>query len=226
MIKYIQIIRYSNERLWVTYVRDNLFFKPTPLYKEFLILDLIERNQDITQRELSQKLGVAVSMINSYLEEYEKKGYLNRNYISQKIVKYLITKKGVERKKVLNISYLSSSQKIYQSAKENIITFLKQIINKGFRKILLYGAGEVAEILLHTINSDRHLPLKALGVIDDDPSKTNYYLSNVKIMSRESIFNIDHDGILISSYTNNEIIYRKLLEINYNKNKIIQFFEI
>lgn len=207
-------------------MKDNLFFKPTPLYKEFLILDLIERDPNITQRELSKKLGVAVSMINSYLDEYEKKKYLKKDYISLKTVKYLITKKGIERKKVLNISYLSASQRIYQSAKENIISFLRQIVEKGFRKILLYGAGEVAEILLQSINNDRNLPLKALGVIDDDPSKINHYLANVKIISRDSIRKIDHDGILISSYTNNELIYRKLLELNYNKNKIIQFFEL
>lgn len=207
-------------------MKDNLFFKPTPLYKEFLILDLIERDPNITQRELSKKLGVAVSMINSYLDEYEKKKYLKKDYISLKTVKYLITKKGIERKKVLNISYLSASQRIYQSAKENIISFLRQIVEKGFRKILLYGAGEVAEILLQSINNDRNLPLKALGVIDDDPSKINHYLANVKIISRDSIRKIDHDGILISSYTNNELIYRKLLEINYNKDKILQFFEV
>jgi DNA-binding MarR family transcriptional regulator len=51
---------------------DNSFFKPTLLYKEFMILDLIEKNKDITQREISESIGVAVSMINSYLDEYEK----------------------------------------------------------------------------------------------------------------------------------------------------------
>lgn len=207
-------------------MKENLFFKPTPLYKEFVILDLVERDPDITQRELSNKLGIAVSMVNSYLENYENKGYIRRDYISTKTVKYIITKKGIERKKILNISYLSASQKIYQSAKENIITFLRQIIKKGFRKILLYGAGEVAEILLYTINSDRDLPLQALGVIDDDLSKIDRYISNVKIISRDSIDTIDHDGILISSYTNNKKIYRNLLNINYNKDRIIQFFNL
>ncbi|HHU55818.1 MAG TPA: winged helix-turn-helix transcriptional regulator [Acholeplasmataceae bacterium] len=207
-------------------MKGNHFFKPTPLYKEFVILDLVERDPNITQRELSKKIGASVSMINSYLEEYEQKGYIKRDYISLKIVKYLITKKGIERKKLLNISYLNASQKIYQSAKENIISFLMQLINRGFKRILLYGAGEVAEILLNAINSDRNLTIKALGVIDDDPNKINHYLANVKIMSRDSIFNIDHDGILISSYTNNEKIYRNLLELNYNKDKIIQFFDL
>jgi transcriptional regulator with XRE-family HTH domain len=53
-------------------MNDNSFFKPTPLYKEFMILDLIEKNKDITQRQMSDHIGVAVSMINQYLDEYKK----------------------------------------------------------------------------------------------------------------------------------------------------------
>jgi DNA-binding MarR family transcriptional regulator len=54
-------------------MHDNSFFKPTPLYKEFMILDLIEKNKDITQRQISDEIGVAVSQINQYLDEYEDK---------------------------------------------------------------------------------------------------------------------------------------------------------
>jgi len=36
-----------------------------------MILDLIEKNAQVTQREMSQAIGVATSMINSYLDDYE-----------------------------------------------------------------------------------------------------------------------------------------------------------
>ena len=51
---------------------ENNFFKPTILYKEYMILDLIEKNSHITQREMSEKIGVAVSMVNQYIDQYEK----------------------------------------------------------------------------------------------------------------------------------------------------------
>lgn len=35
-----------------------------------MILDLIEKNKDITQGEISKSIGVAVSMVNDYLDEY------------------------------------------------------------------------------------------------------------------------------------------------------------
>ena len=45
-----------------------------------MILDLIEKNKHITQREMSESVGIAVSMVNLYLDEYEKNKYIKREY--------------------------------------------------------------------------------------------------------------------------------------------------
>jgi len=205
---------------------DNSFFKPTLLYKEFMILDLIEKDANITQRELSKNIGVAVSMINSYLDSFEKKGLIKRKKHSTKTVEYFVTKKGVERKKVLNIGYLKNSQLLYDSARENIEKFLTQLENKGKNKLFLYGAGEVAEIFLHTIYSSDSASLTILGVIDDDIEKVGSYIYNTPIVSLDSINGKDHDGVLISSYTNKNSIINKLNQHEYDMNKIYNFFDL
>ena len=150
---------------------NSKFFKPTLLYKEFMILDMIEKNPNITQRNMSDDLGISVSLINDHLSTFEDNGYIKRIKHSSKMVDYQITTKGIERKKVLNIGYLSSAQSLYNSAKENIEKFLRQIEEKGFKNILLYGAGEVCEILLSTLLSDTSIKIKCLAVIDDDLNK-------------------------------------------------------
>ncbi len=213
------------EQWMVNTLNDNSFFKPTLLYKEFMILDLIEKDANITQREISEAIGVAVSMVNSYLDDYEKKGLIKRKKYSTKTVEYFLTKKGKERKKVLNISYLSDSLKVFKSASQDIIKFINQILEKGFKKVLLYGAGEVAEILLQTLTLDNDLPIEVVGVIDDDINKLGTSLIGTNIVQIESVNEIEHDGILISSYTNREAIMEKLLNRNYSKNNILNFFE-
>ncbi|MEW6606925.1 MAG: winged helix-turn-helix transcriptional regulator [bacterium] len=205
---------------------DNSFFKPTILYKEYMILDMIEKNSHITQREMSQAIGIAVSMINEYLDTYEKDKLIKRQKHSTKNVEYFITKKGSERIKVLNISYLNASQKLYNSAKENIESFLIQIESKGFKNILLYGAGEVCEILLNAIKSSKVVSIKAQAIIDDSIDKIGHRIGSTPIISKDSISNYEHDGILISSYTNNESIFNKLMQFGYSKDKIIQFFSL
>ena len=204
---------------------DNAFFKPTVLYKEFLILDLIEKDQNITQRQMAEALGVAVSMVNQYLDNYEKEGLIKRKRHSTKTVEYFVTKKGTERRKLLNIWYLKSSHEVYLSAKDNIIKFLSQIIDRGFKKILLYGAGEVAEIMLQVMNDDNQIPLEVVAVIDDNYDRILDKLVNHPIIALNQIDQYNHDGIMISSYKHHETIYNNLLRIDYPKKQIIQFFD-
>ncbi|VEU79979.1 winged helix-turn-helix domain-containing protein [Haploplasma axanthum] len=202
----------------------NEFFNPTPLYKEYLVLDLIDKDKNITQREISKTVGISLSMVNQYLDEYENKGYIIREYKSTKVVKYLITEKGKERKRVLNIGYLSATQRLYKSAKEETTTFINQIIEKGFKNIIFYGAGEVAEIFLQTINDNNSIPINVVGVVDDDLSKVGKKIVNTTIKDNSIVNNIKHDGVLIASYTNHDQIYKKLISLGYPKNKILYFF--
>jgi len=164
-------------------------------------------------------------MINSYLDIYEKSGLIIRRYISDKKIEYIITKKGIERKKVLNIGYLKASHKIYSDAKENIKSYLLQLYNQGYKNLLLYGAGEVAELLLLVVTEDELSHIKILGIIDDNKEKQGKYLFNIPIIDSRKLYEIDHDGILISSYKNRENIYENLLSIGYKKEKILMFIE-
>lgn len=213
------------EQREVINMNNNHYFKPTPLYKEFMILDLIEKNSKITQRMIGDTLGIAVSMVNSYIDGYEEKGYVRRKYLSTKTVEYFITKKGIERKKVLNIGFLKSSQTIYDLAKNNIERFLNQIIHKGFKKVILYGAGEVAEIMLQVISTDKMIPIDVVAVIDDDVSKVGESIVNRDIIALDDINEYKHDGVMISSYTNNVVMQKKLYDIGYDKNKVLSFFD-
>ena len=216
----------TNKKQKVTLLNDNSFFKPTALYKEFMILDLIEKNKDITQRVIADQIGVAVSMVNAYVDEYEQKGFVKRKYLSTKTVEYFVTKKGTERRKVLNIGYLNASQHLYDSAKENIESFLVQIENKKFQNILLYGAGEVAQILLHSIETRDNSKINVLAIIDDDPNKQGNALNNKMIINRNQIADYVHDGILISSYINNDKMLKNLQEQNYSLTKVFNFFDV
>ena len=204
--------------------KDNDFFKPTLPHKEFMILDLIEKNAHVTQREMAASIGVAVSIINGYIENFVEKGLIKKKKHSTKTVEYFVTKKGMERRKLLNIWYLKSSHEVYISAKDNIIKFLNQIINKGFKKILLYGAGEVAEIMLKVMNDDNSIPLEVLAVVDDDTYRQNEIIVTIPIICKEKIKQYDHDGILVSSYKHHEIIKKNLVDINYPIEQIIEFF--
>lgn len=203
---------------------DQIFFKSTPLYKEYLLLEAVENNSKITQRELSRILSVAVSMINEYLDKEEKLGFINRVYRSSKDVDYIITDSGKERVKLLNIQYLKSALAIHNRARRDITIFIEHIIQNGFKSIILYGAGDVSEIILQTLEFDRNLQLNIIGIVDDNIKKQNTFLYDIEVTDPKSIYNIKHDGVLVSSYLHQNTIENNLEKLNYDKKKIIRLF--
>lgn len=200
------------------------FFSPTSEYKELLLLEHIEKNPNTSQHEIARKIGSAASMVNVYINKLEENGYLIRDYQSLKIVYYNITPEGIKRKNFLSITYFHELLKLYRLAEENMESFLLRLENKGYRNILVYGAGEVAETILGIIKGRKSKPLRVLALVDDDKERQGKKLLGYEIISREEINQYDHDGIVITSYTFEDDITNRLTEIGYPGDKIERFF--
>lgn len=205
-------------------LKDIKYFTPTAELKELIILDHIEKNENITQKELGEIADSAPSMINVYINEYEKKSYIVREYLSSKTVKYIITKEGIRRKNYLLITYLHELLKLYRLAKENIENFLINLEDRGYRDIFLYGAGEVAETILSVIRDRENFKLNILGLIDDDIEKQGEKIMGYDIISLHDAIRQSHDVIVITTYTYEDVIKRRLQEAGYDPNKVIRFF--
>ncbi|MDR7857552.1 winged helix-turn-helix transcriptional regulator [Tissierella sp.] len=200
------------------------FFTPTAELKELTILQYIENNEDTTQKELAEVVGSAPSMINVYITDLESNGYILRDYISPKTIKYKITYEGIKRKNYLIITYLHELLRLYKIAKENVEKFLEDLENKGCIKILLYGAGEVAKTILSVIRDRQNYKLNIIGIIDDDEHKEDTELFGYRIITRFDIGKYDYDAIVITSYTYEDRIRERLEEIGYVGDRIVRFF--
>ena len=206
-------------------IKFSSVFKPTPLYKELQILNLLTNNPKVTQRDIAREIGISLAMVNSYLEKYEKEGVLKISRDSTRAGLYKLTKRGHERRKLLNMEFLEASLDVYNQAKVECINFIMKIKEDGFRKLLFYGAGEVCELLLYVLNNIREIDLEILAVIDDDEEKIGSSITGVNVIRPNEITNYTYDGILVSSYTHNDTIKSKLLNLGIEENKIIEFFK-
>ncbi len=204
-------------------IENNQFLKATPLYKEYLILDLLSNNPNASQRVIASHINSSLSMVNQYIDEYITSGYIKKEEVSKSKYSYILTKEGTSRLAYLSVSFISSVRSTYLIAKEYIVSFLNEIINKGYKDILLYGAGSVAEITLQVLQeSELNLNIKAL--IDDDALKHNTKVLGYNVISKEQISNYEVDAILISTYIHNETIRKQLKELSYQEDKIINYF--
>ena len=62
------------------FMENNALFKPSPQYKELMILSTIASNNDVSQRMLASKLNISLAMVNSYLIEAENNKYINKDF--------------------------------------------------------------------------------------------------------------------------------------------------
>ena len=89
---------------------------------------------------------------------------------------------------------------------------------------MFYGAGEVCEMLLVTLNDSKEKDINVLAVIDDDIKKIGRNLKGKDIISIDDIDCYRYDVIVVSTYKNNDKCFNKLLNKKVQKEKIIQFF--
>lgn len=202
------------------------FFSPTSELKELLLLQHIEDNPDTTQKEIASVISGAVSMVNVYIDNLEEKNYLVRDYKSAKIVSYNITPEGIKRKNYLLISYMRELLDLYQLAKENVERFLRELEEKGYKDILLYGAGEVAETILSVIRDSDRYKVNIEAIIDDDIDLKDDKLMGYKIISRDDIGKYKHDKIVITSYAYEDKIMKRLEEADYPLDNVVKFFSV
>ena len=88
------------------------------------ILRFLESHPQITQRELSEKLGVSLGKINFCLKALREKGYLKWQNFSRNPDKttylYVLTPEGVVEKTKLTIYFLKKKQAEYEALKAEV----------------------------------------------------------------------------------------------------------
>ena len=127
------------------------------------ILGVMERNPAVTQRGVAQELGIAVGLANSYVKRCVRKGYIKVNQAPTRRYAYYLTPKGFAEKSRLTASYLAQSFSFFRRARAQCDELLAEIAGSSGRKIVLFGNGDLAEIIcLISVNYG----IKVLATLD------------------------------------------------------------
>lgn len=110
------------------------------------ILQAIEARSDVTQRHLARSTGVALGLANSYLKRCVRKGLVKIQQAPANRYLYYLTPKGFAEKSRLTGQYLSASFKFYRRAAESCAAAFTHCKSKGWSRITLCGASDLAEI--------------------------------------------------------------------------------
>ena len=115
--------------------------------KELKIIEEIERNKGITQRELSKRAGISLGMVNISLRELAKKGYVKVRGMNKQSLEYVITPRGFSEKAKKSYRYFRNTLASLRKMKEKIQLLILTEYSKGARDFFILGDGELADIV-------------------------------------------------------------------------------
>ena len=208
----------------IDFLKNLRFFNPTSELKILLLLEQIQNTNNITQDKLARYIHSAPSMINTYIKQLEKEGFLVKNKKTKRNVEYVITKKGIGRKNYLLVTYMNELIELYNLTKINIELFVKNLIKRNYKNCVFYGAGETAKVIIKVIKDMPKLDFKLMFLVDDDINKQGKRFMGYNVVSCGNIKKYNVDAIVITSCVYEKEIRDKLMKLNYPDEKIVSFF--
>jgi DNA-binding MarR family transcriptional regulator len=127
------------------------------------LLSSLDSDGKRSQRRIASELGIALGLVNSYLKRCIRKGLVKVHDVPARRYAYYLTPQGFAEKSRLTVQYLSDSFSFFRKAKEDCTRVLDEAKARGFRRLVLAGRSDLAEIaILCAVDAD----LAVVAVVD------------------------------------------------------------
>ena len=134
--------------------------------KDFHVLDVLDREEISTQRQLAEHSGISLGQVNYIIKSLLEKGLVkigrfrkNPNKIGYM---YLLTPKGIETKSRLAVKFIVSKLKEYDTLRMRLAERLAIIEKKGHTRLIFVGPSIVKNFVVSII-TEKHLKLILAG---------------------------------------------------------------
>lgn len=179
----------------------------TQSYRELKVLEELSVNSSVTQRHLAMQLKAALGLTNLMMRRLIKKGYVKVVNIQNNRLNYLLTPQGVSEKTRLTYEYLEYSLHLYRTVRLVLREALAPVARSGGKRIVLFGAGEIAEIAYLTL---KELQLQLVGVVDDRLQGQQFL--GLPVLSFKAAASVAYDCGVVASVHSELADFRRQLE--------------
>lgn len=185
-------------------------------YKSLLLLDEISKGENLSQRDLSKKLNIALGLVNSYLKNLISKGYITIKNIPSKRYAYFLTSQGLAEKSRLTYKHLQNFTNLYKIARKDFRNLFHRLEKDNVRKLVFCGVDEITEIAYISL---QEVEIELVAVLDDEKHSRKFF--NYTVRPLGDLKTIDFDRIVITSFLHKEELYAKLMEEGVSEGKIL-----
>ena len=175
---------------------QNDLFKPSEKMRDLQFLEEIEQNPKVSQRELSNKFGIALGVTNACIKRMARRGLIRLKGIPPRRIAYYVTPRGFAEKTNLALRFFSYNIRHYAETKKQIGRKLLEMQNSGVKRVAFYGVSDEMEIAYITLQGS---DMKLIGIADEDGEKRGTRLLGHKVLSLGEVKGLNPDAILITS---------------------------
>jgi len=197
-------------------MQNNNIFKPSGEIRDLRLLEELEKNPIISQRELSHKFGIALGLTNACLKRMARKGWIRIRGLNHRRIGYYLTPKGFTEKARLTFHLISYIVHHYSELKIIISERLLYMEKRGLKRIVFYGVSDEMEVAYVTLQG---VDLKLVGIVEDDEKFEAQIIFGYELEPVSRVQELKPDCILITSLTENER-KRERLEGIFDQNSI------
>ncbi len=112
------------------------------------ILCSVENNAQLSQRQLSKELGIALGSVNWYLKRCINKGFIKISQVPFKRYMYYLTPQGMDEKGRLIAQYLKWSLDFFRMGRQESSEILARCASREQLDVVLAGNSDLAEIFI------------------------------------------------------------------------------
>ena len=134
--------------------------------RDLKLLEAVEQDSRVTQRNLAGRLGIALGLTNIYLKRLVRKGYIKCVNVQSNRITYLITPRGIAEKARLTYEFMDYSLHLYGEVRQHLREALAECAAAD-RRVAIYGRGEAAELAYLSL---REFGLEPVAIFEDNGS--------------------------------------------------------
>ncbi len=168
--------------------------------RELEILERLEGNGNLTQRDLSKEVGIALGLVNHLLKKMVQKGWIKIKNIDAKKIRYLITPEGAREKSSLLYKRVESTIHFYLDAKRVIKEKVIHLKNEGIEGVSIYGINHISEVLFIVL---KELGLELNSVVDEKKEGKEWF--GYKVIGMDQFVKSNTSVLILASFDKKEI---------------------
>ena len=168
--------------------------------RELEILERLESNGHLTQRDLSKEVGIALGLVNHLLKKMVTKGWIKIKNIDAKKIRYLITPEGAREKSSLLYKRVESTIHFYLEAKRVIKDKVIHLKNEGIEDVSIYGINHISEVLFIVL---KELGLELNSVVDKEKEGKEWF--GYKVIGIDQFVKSNTSVLILASFDKEEI---------------------